>query len=181
MRTIRKQKVPKLQDLWQRRRTSTHSQDRRECIDPRFHMMRHKMTIEFRIDDFQHAIHERKTLVHAVHGAPYVARTLMRDQFLESRKRLHLAAGGVQKWATEDVHALHIANLLCVIRCRRFGARAPRQRVPRHHRRVWGATKFRECRRTLPAIDAGLVRVVETPCDGVEHACDAVLRHAPPE
>lgn len=168
-----------MQDFRQRRRTSTHGKHRRKSVNPSFHMVRHEMPIQLRIHNCQNSIDQSKTLVHTIHGAPHITRALIRNEFLKRRESFHLTPRRIQKHPTQHVHPLHIPNLLRIIRCARIRPRAPRQAMPAHHRRIGAATKFRQCRRGLPAIDAGFVCVVEPPRDRVEHAGDAVLRDAP--
>ena len=143
--------------------------------------MRLEVPGQLGIHHLQHPIDQRKALVHTIHGPANVAGTLVRNELLEARKRLDLAARSVQKRAAEHIHALHVANLLGVIGRRRLGARAARQRVPRHHGGIWAAAKLGQRGRRHPAVDAGFVRIVEPPRDGVEDPGNAVLRDAPPE
>lgn len=183
MRAVGEQKVPELQELRQRWGTSAHGQDRGEGVDAGLHMMRHEMAVQLRIHDSQHAVDERQALVYAIHGAAHIAGTLVRNEPFEAGKGLDLAAGRVQKRPAQHVHALHVASLLGVVGRRGIGARAAaaRQRVARENRGVGAAAKLGERGRRLPAVDARLVRVIESPGHGVEHARDAVLRHPPPE
>jgi hypothetical protein len=178
MRAIRKQKVPQLQHLRQRRRTRTHCQHRRKRPDLRLHVVRHEMLIQLRIHNLHHSIHQRKSLMHALHRAPHVPRTLLRNQSLEPGKRLDLAARRVQKRPTQHIHTLYVSNLLRVVGGAGFRARSV---CPAHEACVGAAAKLTERRRGLPTVYARLVRVVEAPCHGIEHARDTVLRDAPSE
>jgi hypothetical protein len=139
MRAVRKQKVPQLQHLWQRRRTRTHCQYRSESVNSRFHIVRHEMRIQFLVHDLEHAIHKRKTLVHTLHAAAHVPGTFLRDEALETREGFDFAAGGVEEGPAEDVHALHVSDLLGVVGRTCFCARA------RHETRIWGTPEFTEC------------------------------------
>jgi hypothetical protein len=178
VRAVCEQKVPQLQDLRQRRCACAHGQDGCEGVNLGLHAMRHQVLEQLRVHDLEHAVHKRQSFVHALHRPAHIARTLLRDQPLEARKSLHLALGRVQERSAQDVHTLHVTNLLGVIRDRRARGAI---RVPRQNRGIRGPAKLRQRRGRLPAVDAGLVGVVEAPCDGVEDACDAVLRDAAAE
>lgn len=115
MRAVSKKKVPELQDLGQRGRAGTHGKHRSEGVDPRLHVVGHEVLEQLWIDHLEDPIDESQALVHALHGATHIAGTLVRNELLEGRERLDLAAGGVEKGPTEHIHALHVANLLGVV------------------------------------------------------------------
>ena len=108
MGAVRKQEVPQLQHLGQRRGTGAHGQDRGERVQLRLHVLRLQVARELGVDNGQALFHQRQAFVHPVHRPPDVPGALLRNEPVEGDKRFGLTPGSVEERSTQDVHALDI-------------------------------------------------------------------------
>lgn len=110
MRPVGKQKVPQPEHLGEGRRAGAESQDGRKGVDFGRKPLGRQVHAELGVDNGQDLVDEGEAAVDAVHGAANIGRTLAREERVKGNKGLGLAASGVEKGRSEDVHALHVGS-----------------------------------------------------------------------